>query len=220
MSEAVTHWLHYKSLTGLNGLLNESSMSVPIGEFLSSHYGREVESEKEHPLFASVGRGRPKQLDFVRVKRGERTWHAAYETKFQTLSFDQIVSDLCRLVCLNQAEGIGNPNKYFVYASRCADDKLLRNGFNTGDKGRLPYFEGILSRGLDEDAECRIIMSELHQKQRKAFEVFAQDYCAKLPSRIVTRRVGFSSSGKYTCVIWRVRSARGTGLKTVEELAN
>lgn len=221
ISEAVASWLHYKSLTGLKGLLKESSMAVPIAEYLSTRHGREVESEKPHPLFNSGGKGRPKQIDFVRVKHGEKSWHAAYETKFQTQSFDLIINDVCRLLCLSQDLNIGNPNRFLIYASQAEKDTpFLDNKFNTGDGRRVSYFEGILPlKAVGEKLNtCAFRIAELHEKQQITFKKFMKEQDVKLPSKISIKIEGFYETGGYLCATWRILAQKGSKLINETEL--
>jgi len=220
ISEAVASWLHYKSLTGLRGLFTESSMAVPIAEYLSSRYGSEVETEKAHPLFDNGKKGRPKQIDFVRVRRGDRTWDAVYECKFQRPDFKNIVGDLCRLACLAQADGIGRPTRYFVFAGKPGPKGMpLEKSFNTGDGSRSSYFDGILRR--DESfvsIEFAFSIRDLHPKQFEVFKGFAENNQVSLPSRIVTKLSGWSKTSKYVCAVWQIKSAQGSKLRSAGEL--
>jgi hypothetical protein len=213
IAESVATWLHYKSLTGLNGLLNESSMAVPIAEYLSAKHGREVHSEKAHPLFSNNLKGRPKQLDFVRLKNNDDTWHAAYESKFDTVSFDLIVNDLCRLLCLAQASNVGSPRRYFIYGAQTEGEKgiFLANKFNSGDGLRKSYFEAILPRKMAVK-NLTFRLKELHEKQLKVFRAFAKDHDVGLPSKIRVELGGLLKSGNYVCAVWQLWASQGSSL--------
>jgi len=222
LSEAVTYWLHNKSLTGLGGLLNEASMAVPIAEYLAARYRKEVESEKAHPSFPDGGRGRPKQIDFVRVKHGDATWHAAYECKFQKPDFYAIAGDICRLVCLAQNRDIvGTPDRYFVFAAKLnGKGQLLEKGINTGFGQRKSYFDGVLPMGQDNvNGKQTFEIKKLQKKQLAPFVKFAEENNILLPSKIVTKLSGWTQSSKYGCAVWKISSARGSTLLTRKELA-
>lgn len=223
IANAVVSWLNYKNLTGLKGLFTEAAIGIPIAELLSTKYGQEIESERKHPVFDSA-KGRPRQIDFVRVKRDKLTWYAAYECKFMRISFEGIVSDLCRLLCLNQAKGIGKPEKYFIFAGKLGrDDELLKCEINTGDGSRIPAFKDILAlgscgkKGVDCKKSFRPI--DLHPKQRQAFQTFARDYKVSLPSKIVTNLEGWCIHLEFGCAVWRVTAESGSRLLSHEELA-
>ena len=203
----------------MSNLLNESSMTVPIAEYLAAKYGREVQSEKDHPYFASE-HGRPKQIDFVREKRGSENWHAAYECKFQTQSFHSIVNDICRLALLAQVAGVGSPHRYFIYAAKIAeDDTVLSNRFNTGCGDRLPYFDPIFLREADDVGESNeFYLRNLHRKQLEAFRSFAKTNRVALPSGLKTTLVGWSATRSYKCLIWRITSLQGSVLLKRKDL--
>ena len=220
IAEVVSLWLHYKALTGLSGLLNEASMAVPIAEYLASRYGSEVQSERMHPLFHSAGRGRPKQLDFVRVKRGESTWHAAYESKFHSEGKSGIVDDLCRLACLSQVKNIGTPHRFLIFAGRRdRSEKLFSVNLNTGNGSREDFFGALLSQ---DDAKMeekhRFSLASILPGQRSYFYDFAKKYDARLPSIFVTELSGWYATGRFTCGVWKVLSARGSKLLSRDEL--
>jgi len=221
ISETVASWFHYKSLTGLNGLLKESSMAVPIAEYLASKHGREVESEKAHPLFNSGGQGRPKQIDFVRVKHGDRTWHSAYETKFKTRNFDLIIGDLCRLLCLAQAVDVGNPGRFLIYAVKLeGDGAILDNKFNPGGHNRISYFENILPRPntVGKNKDCVFKINELHAKQRSSFRKFAKSHKVELPSSVRVKLSGSFESGGFSCAVWQIWAQKGSTLLNHKEI--
>jgi hypothetical protein len=221
LAEAVATWLHYKTLTGLRGLLNEASMTLPIAEFLAAKHGKEIVGEKRHPLFATGAPGRPRQIDFVRLRRGENAWLAAYECKFRTDNQTLIVADICRLVCLAQCEGIGSPDRFFVFAGKLRPgSRLIGSMFNTGNGSRLPFFDGLLLEGSGEQSQIRnsFRLEELMSRQKEAFREFASKHDKMLPSVIVTELQGWAVSGSEACGIWRVTQASGSKLLSLTDL--
>lgn len=215
LSEAVASWLHYKSKVGLQQLLNEASMAVPIAEFLAARHGRDVQSEVAHPFFSQGGLGRPRQIDFVRSQRGnDNVWHSAYETKYQTKDFSAIMSDVCRLVCLAQAAGVGNPNRYFVYAAETPETGgILENEFNTGQGGRTPYYKGLLYKTKKQLGKNQTFsIQNLEERQKSAFREFSKRYCVKIPSSMKIELTGFFRAGGYCCAVWQVWAAQGSKL--------
>ena len=222
LSEAVAFWLHYQRLTGLKGLLNESSMTLPIAEFLSVSHKKEIYSEMTHPLFKQIGGGRPRQIVFVRKTSNGKAWAAAYECKFDRQDFFSIINDLCRLVCLAQARcEIGSPERNFIFATRVNEKKeILSNGFNTGEGERRPYFDGILSIGRSAvDIKKPFKINNLHTKQRSAFRTFCKNYRAKIPSKIVVELKGWCQTDLFACGVWKIRSSRGAKLLGAEEIS-
>lgn len=218
--QTVSAWLQYKSLVGLKGQLSESMLNVPIAEFLAARHGSEVTMEVPHPLFKKASRRRPKQIDFVRKKRNEKTWHSAIEFKYQSDTPQRLIDDICRLVTLAQCrESIGSPERLFLLAGeRTTDKDPLDVRINSGDGGRVSVFQDIFRRINDENARNPLIcnLKKLSTRQRLLFCEFCKGYDAKIPTQIETRLVGFGESGRYACSIWRMVSVKGSGLLGIE----
>jgi hypothetical protein len=216
LSEAIVSWLTYKNHTGLKGLLREGSLSIPIAEFLSSGDRRNLKPEVTHPRFRNDRKGRPVQLDFVRLREGEATWYAAYESKFGSPSFSAIVEDICRLACLSGCPEINVGNRYLVIADTYRDpDSFLSIRVNAGG-GRIHALDGILHRTSDNfEEELRFDVLALHDRQKVAFEEFARSYANSddepiVPQHIRTRLVGLSRSSSFICGVWRVSLVQNT----------
>lgn len=219
IADCVTAWLAYKHKVGLADLLNESSMAVPIAEYLAARHGTQIKSEVAHPLFEAKKKGRPRQIDFVRYKSNNTAWHAAFETKFETTDLYKIAGDLCRLVCLAQAKNVGNPARYFVYSAKTTKGKaFLGSSFNDAS-GRKSYFDGVLSRDVQELGKpLAVRINGLHDKQRKPFRLFAREYKTKIPSTFKINLKGWTEFGGFTCAVWQVLAARGSTLISAEEM--
>ena len=221
MSRAVVCWLEYKSLTGMNGIFSEASLAVPIAEFLSRKYHNEIKSEVRHPTFDKKSDGRPRQIDFVREAKGEKRWHAAYECKFENSSLLDIISDVCRLLCLSQDKGIPCNDRYFIFARKLGEANLLFDRESNVEGSRKSRFERILLQSKDDlNKKNSFKISDLNEKQKKAFEFFAKKYKCQLPSQIVTKLCGWSQGSEYACGIWRISSEQGSKLLTFGDDAN
>jgi len=196
-------------------------MTLPIAEYLAAKHGKEVKGEVNHPLFKTESRGRPKQIDFVRMRAGENAWLSAYECKFSTLNQALIVQDLCRLVCLSQSrETIGTPDRFFLYSGEMKDGSLLKSSqFNTGEGERRSFFGGLLSEDRD-DPNISFRIDSLHPNQRRRFIEFAKANKAKLPSVVESHLSGWAVSGKIACAIWRVTQSRGSILLSSEQMCD
>ena len=225
LTQAVAGWLSYKSLTGLRGHLNEASISVPITEFLSTRHGESMRSEVAHPLFKGEKRkGRPKQLDFVqRRRKGEGTsWLAAYECKFQTDLPSRMIADICRLLVLNQANGIGNPKRFFLLAGERKDPNIpLDRMINSTASGRISVFKDTLLRQPSEiNSQLSVRLNTLHAEQRSLYASFARENDVKIPSAFSTKLKGLSVAAKYSCAIWEIKAANGSKLLDASDIEN
>jgi hypothetical protein len=107
---AVAYWLNYKNLTGLSGLFSEASLTVPIAEYLKTKRVHSLMTEVNHPGY-SHSFGRPRQIDFVALKRNGG-WSFAIEVKFFPTPIQQVVNDIGRLLVLNKP----GCEKFFVMA--------------------------------------------------------------------------------------------------------
>ncbi|MDF1726947.1 MAG: hypothetical protein P1U53_04265 [Sulfitobacter sp.] len=219
LCQAVAAWLNYKSLVGLKGQLSESMLNAPIAEFLAARHGSEVNMEENHPAFSTGRRGRPKQIDFVRRRRGEKTWHVAIECKYQSDTPQRLIDDICRLAVLAQCgKKIGNPKRLFLLAGeRSESHEPLDVRINSEGK-RISVFDSVLSRITESDTVKRPAICDLSGGQKKLFENFCDGYKSSIPSKIKTERIGFGESGRYACSIWRISSVKGTKLIDVEDL--
>lgn len=223
LSEAVVTWLHYKRLTGLGNLLKEYSITLPIAEYLTAKHGKEVQGEKAHPLFKTRDKGRPRQIDFVRVRGGEKTWFEAYECKFQTNDAARILDDICRLACLAQCrDDIGTPDRFFLYAgTMIANEPLMSTRNNVMGEKRQYFFSDLLSEEREENGHKDrkiFVLRNLREHQKKLFAKFANEYGAKIPSVIVTELAGMASSGGFGCAVWRVTQQKGSSLVSAIDL--
>lgn len=229
LAQTVAAWLNYKSLVGLKGQLSESMLTVPIAEYLASKHGREISMEVPHPLFRTGARGRPKQIDFVREVRGdksqgdgakdERNWKLAMECKYQSDTAQRLVDDICRLAVLAQCrKQVGGPKRLFLFAGERNEkrqrlDVRINSG---GENGRVSVFEGVLRRFDDGDSwkKLTVDLRSLSKGQKRLFRNFCTEYGASMPSKLSTEMVGFGKSGRFSCTIWQVLSVSGTRLLT------
>lgn len=219
LCEAVASWLHYKSLTGLRRLMNESSIKVPIAEFLSTNSKQEVLAEVEHPKFANKDRGRPKQIDFV-VKRNGQSWVSIYECKFHRDTKVRLIADLCRLLVFDQSLEKGNPDRFFLYCGRLSTGKnFFENRTNSHANGRIELFHQILKDSPDDlDQPQQVNVNELDGAQSNFFSSFCSENDVELPLMFDTKLVGRAQSGDFLCCVWKITQRRGTGFARIKEV--
>jgi hypothetical protein len=145
LCRAITFWLNYKQLTGLNGLFSESSLVVPIAEFLKTKSVPQLRAEISHPMFEAI-RGRPRQIDFVGYdKKGN--WKFVIESKFLPSTMQSIVNDLARLVLINEL----NCERFMVIALQKSESiiKAYALNMNVGGK-RVNVLKKFFSRTQDK----------------------------------------------------------------------
>lgn len=213
--EAVSSWLSYKSLTGLRSLINESSIKVPISEFLSTNSKLTIQAEVPHPKFRTGGRGRPKQIDYVIKGKGNR-WDEVYETKYHPDTPQRVIDDLCRLICLSHNGALGNPRRYFLFAGRLQDGSAdLSQKVQIGG-GKVELFSNMLLMS-SQDVGTKVVVEPetLEAKRRNMFASFCEEYDIELPTKFESVLCGRANAGRYIVYLWRLSQRRGVNARKV-----
>ncbi len=210
LAQATTAWLTYKDLTGAKGLLNEASLSMPILEFLTRKTIFEILREVPHPNFPRVGRGRPKQLDFV-ARRSGVGWVFVLETKFGRSSPDSLINDIMRLALLPSATA-----KRFLLLS--ADLRMPQPPFSyqvyRGDNTPgQDFFDVVLRWRPDQGADQHFIdLRNIDERFRRKFAAFQEAYRQpNLPNMLNLFHLASCSTELYATHIWQISMRQGTG---------
>jgi hypothetical protein len=222
LTRAVSSWLSYKTLTGLEGLINEASLSVPIAEFLTHNTKYEILGQEDHPQFGN------RKLDFVAKKRGSDSWVFAVETKSLPLGDPQrFVDDILRLALLNRP-GV---RRYFLVAGKLseADWKRLKverdkaKGKVTGPL-RVPFRRLINVKG---SARCDVVglflRNDYHIKSVDLTKIdklvgeyvrdFKERYEPKtIPGRYVTELKSWNRKNRFVAAIWEIKIKQGKAI--------
>jgi len=149
----------------------------------------------------------------VRLKSGDRAWHSAYETKFESKHYGHFIYDICRLVCLAQEKHIGTPFRYLIYgAQKDIATAFFAKNYNTGAGTRDVLFNGILERD-DLGGSKKVKLASLDGPRRGPFVSFAKEHSVSLPSMIETKLVGKTISGRYLCAVWQISAVKGSALQ-------
>jgi hypothetical protein len=205
LSPAVTYWLNYKALTGLDDLFSEASMVVPIAEFLKTKSVPKLRSEINHPRFKSR-RGRPRQLDFVGYSK-HGNWAFVIEAKYLPSTMQSIVNDLSRLLLLDK----DNCERFIVIGLPIEGDtdQAFKITMNVGSK-RVNVLRKFFSR--IKDAEQITHIDKLEPEISRLFRNFMQDYSVdNMPNAFQTKCVRFRRTGEFATGMWRVSARKGTG---------
>ncbi len=82
LAEGVAGWLFYEFHSRRYELFSEKYLTAPIGNILHGQFDRKVIAEYNHPILTQAKKtpGRPPQLDFVIVDKGNIT--VAVESKW------------------------------------------------------------------------------------------------------------------------------------------
>lgn len=205
LSAAVTYWLNYKKLTGLDDLFSEASMVVPIAEFLKTKSIPKLRSESNHPKFKSP-RGRPRQLDFVGYSK-HGNWAFVIEAKYLPATMQSIVNDLARLLLLDK----NNCERFIIIGLPIDGDpkQAFKLTMNVGHK-HVNVLQRFFSR--TKDAERIIHINKIETEISKLFRNFMKDYHVDdMPNAFQTKCVRYRRTGEFATGMWRVSARKGTG---------
>lgn len=210
LAKAVVHWLAYERLCNRGHLLSEAMLTVPVGQFLNSTQTRRVDAERSYPN-QPVQRGRPKQIDFVLVRRGQGTVAHLIETKWITVDrvFKQeIINDLLRL---ETCQFYDEEGRWLVVAGQTNHVRasIQETRINTGG-GTALLFEDILS--FDEtQPRLNVRVGDAVAAHRKLWATAAAEMQQPdLPLSITTKLASIATSGRldsdFQCVVWQIQS--------------
>lgn len=212
LAKAVVHWLGYERLCNRGHLLSEAMLTVPIGQFLNSTQTRRVDAEKSYPT-QPVRRGRPRQMDFALVRRGEGTVAHIIESKWITTGRDfkqEIINDLLRLeTCeINDEEG-----RWFVIAGQVNHiaTSVRQVHINVGG-GQALAFQNVLS--FDQaHPSLNVRVGDVAQPYRRFWVIAANELGQTvLPLSVTIKLAALSISGDddtdFQCVVWQIQSVR------------
>ena len=212
LARAIVHWLAYERLCNREHLLSESMLTVPVGQFLNSTQKLRVEAELRYPA-QQVRRGRPRQMDFALIRRGERTVAHVVESKWITDDRDfkqEIFDDLLRLETCEYQDDEG---RWFIVAGeqRHIDFSIRNTHLNTGN-GQILAFNQVLSFDVAQprlNVRVADAADALKVLWRSAAERLGQ---LLLPLSITSSLITSAQSGNaatdFQCLIWQIQSVR------------
>jgi hypothetical protein len=201
LSSAVTYWLNYKRLTGLDDLFSEASLVVPIAEFLTTKSVPKLRSEITHPTFRS------RRVDFVGYSKHGR-WTFVIEAKYLPSTAQSIVNDLARLLLLDK----DNCERFMVIGLPVvADDVKSSFTLNMHIGRKRVNMLGKLFR-RKTDTEQIIHINKLEPEILELFRKFMEDYDVdEMPNAFQTKCVRFRRTGEFATGMWRISARKGTG---------
>ena len=214
LSRAVTYWLNYKKLTGLEDLFSEASLVVPIAEFLKTKNVPKLRAEVNHPIFKSR-RGRPRQVDFVGYSRKGR-WTFVIEAKYLPSTMQAMVNDLGRLLFLDK----DNCERFMVIGLPREEGKGIDEAFRIGAEvagRRVNALERIFCRKKDKE---RIVNIRNEPTEiSNLFKNFMDDYSVEeMPNAFQTKCLNFTTTKFFAAGMWRISARRGTGTISVSDI--
>jgi hypothetical protein len=214
-------------LTGLDGLLTEASLSVPIAEFLTRNTTLNISGEVGHPNpnFVSKGVGRKRQLDFV-AKDDRNKWIFALETKSLPIDRQAFVDDILRLALLGKPD----VDRYLLVAGELSDRawKDLKSarkkakGKITGAT-RIPVRLEVNVKGSTRKDLLRVFLGDSYSEKivdlkkrsmlvRKYIASFQKRYnCNSIPKQYRTTLKSWNRKNRFIAMIWQIRCSPRAG---------
>lgn len=226
LARATAAWLSFHALCGLDGLLSESALNIPVGTFIGTRSGARIGSEFDHPTFKNLARGRPKQVDYV-LKNASAKVTQAIECKWSNVGVQGVIDDIYRLECLGIerpedndpfAAGINVSRLFLIAGTAAAMTAFSNKGVNTGG-GRTKLRDFLVSFDPNQP-ERRFNVLNAHPNIRGLVAKFESSYygpnTAKIPKIIVTKLVASASDHTFQVHVWKVNRANGTGKLTLQ----
>lgn len=226
LAKATAAWLSFHALCGLDGLLSESALNIPVGTFIGTRSGARISAEFDHPTFRNLARGRPKQIDYV-LRNANSKVTQAIECKWSNVGVQSVVNDIYRLECLGVerpaindpfAAGINVSRLFLIAGTAAAMTNFSNKGVNTGG-GRTQLRDFLLSFDLGAP-ERRFNVDTAHTNIKGLVAKFENNYYGqntiKIPKIIVTKLVASASDHTFQVHVWKINRANGTGKLTLQ----
>ena len=214
LARSTAAWMAYHNLSGLEGILTEHTLTIPIGTYLATRTGRFVESEVAHPINSKSNsdKGRPRQIDLVLSNRKNK--EIVFEIKKLNVGFDAVINDILRLLILNDDDSFKSARKVFVI---CGSQKQFSDFWNrkmnTGG-GRSLYFDSLLPKSKEKglDKKQFSINKDSHKKYIKPIFDFCKNYYpdgdSGIPSSFSCTLDGKGETEGYAAYFWTIRGVQ------------
>ncbi|MBE7497139.1 MAG: hypothetical protein HS117_19530 [Verrucomicrobiaceae bacterium] len=240
---AVAHWLELEQLFGRERLLNESSLKLPIHQFLASNAKLDLDLEVPYPGLPS---GAGQAIDFC-LKRWKAitatpaaapaaapaatpaatpattpaAWVHVIESKFVTdkRSFQQeVFDDLVRLEWVEKSGQSEPLCRWLIVAGRKAHmkNRIFSVQTNPGSGSqRVNTFDHILGKTIGVKLNVRVA-DETRSGFRMKWSKSAKDLgLKKWPLSFDTKLCGKGETTNFECYLWRVLSVANRALKDI-----
>ena len=217
LAKVVVHWLEFERLCGREKLFSESSLKLPIHEFLSADEPYEVSLEEELPGLPPAiraAKGRKKSVDFcLRRPRGKRILKDVLESKFvndRRPFAQEILNDLFRLRWLRPRNQTEPCQRWLLLAGTSANlnDQVFEKGSTKQIKVPDVGLYGVLHRTVDKlhSVSVRGVSPKQTKRWEKAAEQLLQN---RMPSIFKTKLEACYpfqplAGTDMVCIIWRI----------------
>jgi hypothetical protein len=209
LAQVVHRWLSFQRLCGRSMVFSESYLSQPIAEFLSAHHTGRIAPERNHPIFANLSSGRPKQVDFALLTRDTGAVECVIEAKWArdtAYPKQPILDDLLRLECFR------DPTRHVLrYFLMCGLKTHMDNNFlslryrDSGtNKSFITELLDLQSKSATKIVEVFLTTGAL----RKFYSKFESEFRVEVPRRFKTTLLDVRNSDGIAVYLWQVESTK------------
>jgi len=209
LTRAVHRWLSFQRMCGRSMVFSESYLSQPIAEFISNHHPGKIKPELNHPQFAKLSSGRPKQVDFALLTRNTADVECVIESKWIAdipYSKQAILDDLLRLECFRDPNR--HVSRYFLVGGLLDHFDTNFLGLRYRDAGTNNAFTPlILDHSLGSQTKIVDVFGAAGNL-KKFYRKFHVDYGVDLPRKFRTTLVSRSRIDRIAVYLWRIESVK------------
>jgi hypothetical protein len=189
-------------------MFSESYLSQPIAEFISFRHSGRIVPEFNHPKFATLSPGRPKQVDFALLTPNTADVECVIEAKWvRSTKYPKqpIVDDLLRLECFRDSKR--HVRRYFMVAGlqRHIDKNFLKIQYRDSHTNRR-----FLPELLDQSAKSTTKVVNIFGASgnlRKFYRDFQNNYGVRdIPKKFKTTLLGSERADGIAVYLWQIES--------------
>jgi hypothetical protein len=208
LARAVHRWLSFQRMCGRSMMFSEHYLSQPIAEFISFRHTGRIRPEFNHPAFATLLPGRPKQVDFALLTPNTQDVECVIEAKWvRDTSYPKqaILDDLLRLECFRDQNR--HVRRYFLVGGLQTNLDANFLGLRYQDSGITRRF---LTRLLDSKPQSPTKVVNIFGASgalRDFYRKFQNRYGVQaIPKKFKTTLLGSERADGIAVYLWQIES--------------
>ncbi|WP_155632287.1 hypothetical protein [Burkholderia cepacia] len=209
LARAVHRWLSFQRMCGRSMVFSESYLCQPIAEFISFHHPGKIRPELNHPQFATLTSGRPKQVDFALLTPNTSDVECVIESKWisdSAYSKQAILDDLLRLECFRDTNR--HVSRYFLVGGLLDHFDTNFLGLRFRDAGTNNPFTPMLLDSTYGSGAKTVDVYGATGNVRTFYRKFHSGYGVDLPKKFKTTLVSRSRIDRIAVYMWKVESVQ------------
>lgn len=211
LPHAVHSWLSFQHACNRAVIFSESYLSQPIAEFVSVHHSGPIAPERNHPAFAHLNIGRPKQVDFALLTRDLHHFQVVIEAKWiksVRYSKQAILDDILRLECFRQKDTTQHVARYFLVGglSEHVQTNFRELNYKAASGKRMAFTTRLLPFA---EAKTKVIDAYATKgNRRRFFRRFSVGYKVEAPKKFKSTLIKALDDGVIAVFLWRIASVQ------------